>query len=379
MLCYNRIGRGTYWRAIGFAKELVHLNYEVTLLAIDPQRKRGFTVQDVNGVNVVSTPDLIPNSGYDLWDVLNRIAWLRKRPFDLIHAFETRPVNIFPALFVQKRQQIPLITDWCDWFGRGGSVEQRQNRLLRKILRPTETFFEEHFRPRTAGTTVINHTLRQKAVQLQIPAENIQLLPNGANVQDFLPYAKQHIRRKLGLPQDLFLLGYTGAMFKEDAELMAATFDLVYAQHPHIRLLLIGYNNIAVEKMVADKTAVIHTGSVTYQQLTNYVAACDVGWLPLADNGGNQGRFPMKVNDFMAAGRPLIVSDVGDLGSFVQQHNLGYVCQANAKTMGELISNILHDPTPLENIGIHARHKAETEFSWPLITAKLAQFYERFL
>jgi glycosyltransferase involved in cell wall biosynthesis len=376
MLCYNRVGRGTYWRALGFAKELVHLQYEVTLLAIDPQRKRGFTSQDVNGVNIVTTPDLLPNSGYDVWDGLNRTAWLRKRPFDLIHAFETRPVNILPALYLQKRQHIPLITDWCDWFGRGGSVEQRQNQLLKTILRPIETFFEEYFRPRANGTTVINHVLQQKALKLGIPAQNLLYLPNGTNVLDFIPQTRQNTRQRLGISQDLFLLGYTGTMFREDAALMSAAFDLIHAQHPHVRLLLIGYSNVAVEEMVRDKTAVIRTGPITFQQLTEYVAACDAGWLPLANNGGNQGRFPMKVNDFMAAGLPLLVSDVGDLGDFVRQRQVGWAAKAEPSAMSELVCRQLAAPD-FDETGRRARHIAETELAWPVVTEKLARFYAR--
>ena len=32
MLTFNRVGKGTYWRAMGYAKELVPLGYEVTLV-----------------------------------------------------------------------------------------------------------------------------------------------------------------------------------------------------------------------------------------------------------------------------------------------------------------------------------------------------------
>ncbi|MCA9973288.1 MAG: glycosyltransferase, partial [Anaerolineales bacterium] len=314
MPLFNRVGKGTYWRALGFATELARLGMDVTLLAVAANRRRGFAEQQVDGVRVVETPDLHPRSGYDPWDALNRMAWVWPRPFDLIHAFETRPVNILPALLARRRHRAPLFTDWCDWFGRGGSVEQRPNPLLRALLRPAETFFEERFRPGATGTTVINTTLLHKARALGIPDERLLLLPNGANVSGIRPQPLAAVRRKLGLPVDALLLGYTGAMFVEDAALMAAAFDQIHAARPDARLLLIGYGNVAVEEMVADKTAVFRTGPIPFAALADYVAACDAGWLPLADNAANRGRFPMKIHDFMAAGRPLIVSDVGEMG-----------------------------------------------------------------
>jgi glycosyltransferase involved in cell wall biosynthesis len=379
MPLYNRVGKGTYWRALGFAEALSRQGYEVTLLAVAANRKRGFVEREVNGVKLVETPDLLPSSGYDLWDALNRIAWVKRRPFDLIHAFETRPVNIFPALYGRKRYNIPLLTDWCDWFGRGGSVEQRSNWLLRTILRPIETFFEERFRPGAAGTTVINNILRQKALALGIPAERLLLLPNGANVNDIRPQPKERVRAKLGLPADAIILGYTGTLFAEDARLMAAAFDAIQAKLPQARLLLIGYTNFPVEEMVKVKAAVQRTGPVNYEQLADYVAACDAGWLPLADNAANRGRFPMKAHDFMAAGRPLIVTDVGDLGPFVQQWQIGYTAEAAAAPLAETVLTAVAQPDILRQQGEQARRVAEEQFAWPIVAAKLDQFYRQFL
>lgn len=379
MLVQNRVGRGTYWRALGFAQELARLDYEVTLLAVAPNRRRGFSQHTLNGVHIVESPDLLPRSGYDPWDALNRMKWVWPRPFDLIHAFETRPVNLFPALLARWRLGVPLLTDWCDWFGRGGSVEQRPNPLLRTLLRPVETFFEEYPRPRSAGTTVINTALQQKALMLGVPAERLLLLPNGANVTGIVPQNKQAMRQKLGLPEDAFILGYTGALFLADAQLMAPAFDLIHAAHPQVKLLLIGYTNLAVEEMVQAKTAVLRTGPVSHQELADYVAACDAGWLPLADNAANRGRFPMKVHDFMAAGRPLIVSNVGDLGNFVQSHSLGYVTPAEPVMMAQSITDILTEPAAHTRMGLLARHVAETEYAWPVVSARLARFYERLL
>ena len=216
-LLFNRTGKGTYWRGLGFAKELAKYNYDVTLVAVSPNHKNGIRKQTVSNITLVEMPDLLPSTGYDLWDTLNRTVWLRKQQFDIVHAFETRPVNILPALLTQQKS-IPslLFTDWCDWFGRGGSVEQRRNPFLRKLLRPVETYFEENFRTSAVGTTVINHVLEQKALALGIPAEKILHLPNGANITEIKPQDKITVRNHLGLPNNVPILAYTGAIFLED-------------------------------------------------------------------------------------------------------------------------------------------------------------------
>jgi glycosyltransferase involved in cell wall biosynthesis len=379
MLLYNRLGKGTYWRALGFAGELNRRNYEVIMVVAGRQRRWHSVEQTVNGVRLVEAPDLAPGTGYDLWAVAHRLLWLRKRPFDLIHAFETRPVNILPALYARNRYRIPLITDWCDWFGRGGSVEQRPGRIVRTVLRPIETFFEERYRVGAAGTTVINSVLYGKALALGVPPERLLLLPNGANVMEIRPAHRQTVRARLGLPQEAPILGYTGALFAEDACLMAAAFDLVQAQQPAARLLLIGYTNLPVESLVATPTHVLRTGPVSSAELADYAAACDVGWLPLADNRANQGRFPMKVHDFMAAARPLIVSDVGDLGDFVRKWRIGAVAPATPGALAEAVLDALARPDELDRTGTRARQVAEEQFAWPQVAARLDCFYQEII
>lgn len=379
-LLFNRTGKGTYWRGLYFAKELAKYNYDVTLVAVSPNHKNGVREQKLGNITLVEMPDLFPSSGYDLWDTLNRTVWLRKRQFDIVHAFETRPVNIIPALFTQKGNSPLLFTDWCDWFGRGGSVEQRKNPILRNLLRPVETYFEENFRAKADGTTVINHVLEQKAVALGIPAGKILHLPNGANVTEIKPQDKTTARNRLGLPNNAPILAYTGAIFLEDAQLMADAFKKVYLAHPQAKLLIIGYNNIEIEQLIPEATQnIIRTGPVSFNDLTDYIAAADIGWLPLKNNGANQGRFPMKLFDFMAAGRPVVATDVADIGSLVRDKHVGLVSSDNPDAFTQATLRLIEDKDMQFEMGQNGRFVAENEFAWPVVTSQLEAFYQKIL
>jgi glycosyltransferase involved in cell wall biosynthesis len=366
---------------LGFARELGKQNYDVTVIAASPNRKRGVEQRTVDHVTLVEMPDLFPGAGYDLWDTLNRMVWLRKRPFDIIHTFETRPVNIFPAIRTQKRTSAVLFTDWCDWFGRGGSVEQRKNPLLRNLLRPVETYFEEHYRIRADGATVINHVLKQKAVALGVNPEHILLLPNGANVTGIKPQDKAAARTRLGLPVDAPVFAYTGAVFADDARLMADAFKQIHISHPKARLLLIGYNNIALEQWLPDEArhAVIRTGPVSFHDLSGCIAAADIGWLPLRDNGANQGRFPMKLFDFMAASRPVVATDVADTGKLVQDKRAGLVSSDNPAAFAQATLNLIADKDGQQEMGQNGRFAVENEFAWPIVANQLDSFYQTIL
>jgi glycosyltransferase involved in cell wall biosynthesis len=377
-MVFNQVGRGTYWRALHLGRQLVRRGHRVTLMATAQEARFRLSEREVDGIRLVETPDQLPGarrSGWDPWNAARRTGWLRDRTFDLVHAFEMRPVVLLPALVAQRRGAL-WVADWCDWFGRGGSVEERSNPFLRWVLRPVETFFEERFRTRADAATVINSTLRQKALDLGVPAERVLLFPNGTDLEGIQPQDQGEVRQRLRLPLDVKLVAYTGALFRRDAALMAAAFDRIHAAEPSARLLLIGYCNQPVETMVRTPEAVWRTGPVNSRQLADYLSASDVGWLPLTDCGANRGRFPMKVSDFMAAGLPVAASDVGDVGALLREVAIGRLALAQPESMADAMLALLADAAERERLGRRARQVAEARFAWPLIGELVEHFYE---
>jgi glycosyltransferase involved in cell wall biosynthesis len=331
----------------------------------------------VGAISLVETPDLLSGSlrsGWDLWNAVRRIAWLHKQSFDLIHAFETRPVVLLPALFARRRGA-RLVFDWCDWFGRGGSVEERANPLVRTVLRPVESFFEEQFRTQADGTTVINSFLRQKAIDRGVHENRILVLPNGAELDGIRPGDRNAARQRLGLPPDCLVVAYTGALFLRDARLMAAAFDQIHAAEPRARLLLIGYCNQAIETMVRARDAVWRTGPISQAALADYLMASDIGWLPLRDTGANRGRFPMKLTDFMAAGLPIAATDVGDIGRLLRDEPIGLLAPDEPGPLAHAVIALFGDAAQRLAFGRRARQVAEARFSWPQIATRVEHFY----
>lgn len=384
MLLYNLAGKGTYWRGLQLARSLAKRGHEIVVLATSRDRRLRFDTQPdrQKGVTLVEAPDLLwgsLRSGWDFWSILARIDWSQSRHFDLVHAFESRPTVIFPALYWQRRRGARLVLDWCDWFGRGGSVEERPNRWVRTVLRPVETFFEESFRTWADATTVINSVLYQRVIELGVTPERILCLPNGSDVEALRPIPRAEARRALGWPEDVLIIGYVGAIFQRDSRLMAQAFDQICRREPMARLLLVGYCNIAVEDLVAAPNAVKRSGHISYSEINHYLAACDVCWLPMRDSGANRGRFPLKINDYMAVGRPVVTTAVGDVAELVRRGKFGLLAEDHPDDLARQVLALLRDPERCEAMGRRARRLAETEFTWDQIGGKLEGFYQQVL
>jgi glycosyltransferase involved in cell wall biosynthesis len=380
MLVFNRRERGTYWRAYYLARELCQRGHYATIIATAPRERARFRVayEQHGRLALVEAPDLLPGglrSGWDPWACLARDAWLRMAHVDLIHAFECRPGVILPALAARRRTDAPLVIDWCDLFGRGGSVEERPSWLIRTALRPAESFFETRFRTQADATTVINQYLGQRAVDLGVDPASITLVPNGCDTTGWELEPQAQARTALGLPCDSPLIGYVGAIFARDAALLAQAFDRLHAQRRDARLVIVGYCNIGVERLVQNPAAVLRTGPLGTPALRRYLRACTLGWLPLSDSGANRGRWPLKLNTYMEAGLPFVTTAIGDLGDFVRRYPAGLAAAPTPADIAAQTIALLDDPARTAALGATGRHLAKTELSWASVADTLERVY----
>jgi glycosyltransferase involved in cell wall biosynthesis len=376
----NLIGKGSFRRALRFGQTLAPRGHNITLLATSPGRRSGIEKRYLDGVMLLEMPDLFSGSlrsGWDLWNTVNRIAQVRKRKFHMVHAIQTRPTVLLPALYAKHILGARLIFDWVDWLGRGGSVEERPNPSVRAVLRPVETFFDESFRACADGTVTICTKLREKALALGVPQDRILLLPDGADTHRFSPADQRDSRRKHRLPLDAPIVGHVGTIFLRDAHLMAKAFDLVFEQMRDARLLIIGYCPFDIARFVRRPETVIQTGFVEDQYLNDYLSSCNLCLLPLKDTGANRGRRPLKLNDYMAAGLPTVATGVGDVTELFETEGVGLLAQDTPASLADQIVKLLNNQALQRTMGQRAFQVAKSQFDWIHLTDQLESFYQR--
>jgi glycosyltransferase involved in cell wall biosynthesis len=377
MIVLNQVGKGTWLRVACFSRGLVRRGHQVALMAMSPKSRWRLCERDLDGVQLVETPDLLTGSlrsGWDPYDTIRRILWLRGHAFDIVHAVESRPVVLFPALIAQKRGA-KLVMDWCDWFGRGGSVEERPP-LMRLVLSPVETYFEERFRTRADATVTINKFLCDRAVQLGVAPDSIAVIRNGCET-DVPTWARSTARQAVGLPDKAPLIGYVGAIYQRDAELMASAFNRVQEALPDARLVLVGYFNRQIEPLLDHPESVVRTRWVDREEMFQYLAGCDLCWLPMCDSGANRGRWPGKLNAYMTAARPTVATAVGDQAELIPQHRLGLVTSDDPGDLAAGVIEMLANRGRCDEIGRSARQVAEDVLSWEKMTDHLEVFYRQ--
>ncbi len=379
-LNHNVIWRSTFFRCIHFARHLVERGHDITIYTIHPHRRSGIEESHIHGVRVVQFPDWlwgIGRSGWDLYDLQQRLQRIKGETYDLVHAFDSRPVVIHPARALQKRG-VPMVLDWADWWGRGGIIEERNNPLLRWSFGAIETWYEEHFRTLADATTVISEALKQRAIRLGVNPDTILKLNSGADVEHLHVVDKQEARKALGFSPDWKMFGFMGFVHF-DLDLVLQAFTRIYRAHPEARLLLAGKPSPLVAQWIRQEglgAAILDLGVVPYDRLPQTLGCADVFLLPFARKQANIGRWPNKVGDYMAMGRPIITSPVGEMETLFKAEPIGRLADDRADAFADAAWAVAADAQACSTMGAAARTAAELRYSWKFLADQLHDFYQ---
>lgn len=374
-------------RSKAMAQHLVQKGHQVTLIVTSDYQKVGIVETEWDGVYVVETPDLLwgrLRSGWDLWNLLNRVYYLNrdKRPYNLVHCFETRPATIYPALFYTKRHNIPLITDWNDFWGRGGLIQVNRPYWYRILFGWIETYYEEAFRTLGSGTTVISSALKQRAVGLGLSQEDICYIPGGASPDLYLPRTIEECRKRIGFSSSELIICFTSTDSYYDLEIVIAALKIVVQDYPDAKLIVTGHANKAIRDL-PNKYGVIEnvifTGYLPLEELPWHMGCANLFILPFPDTTYNVGRWPNKICDYMCLERPTVSNPVGDIKELFENNKIGVLAEWEPEDFAQKIIYLFTNPDIATQFGKEARTLAITQYQWSILTDKLEEFYFKVL
>jgi glycosyltransferase involved in cell wall biosynthesis len=184
------------------------------------------------------------------------------------------------------------------------------------------------------------------------------------------------VRRALGIKESDFLLAYIGGFTKERVilPLIKAVEKL-----PDVRLLLAGDGpqKEIIEQELHICRQSYYVGRLRYVDVPDYTAAADVIYYGLRNNKGNS-RYssPNALFNALAAGKPIISTNTGEIARIVDKENCGIV--VNEPTEQELSTAIIQlmDSGFRKQLGKHARNAAETRYNWSEAKIALLEVYD---
>lgn len=221
--------------------------------------------------------------------------------------------------------------------------------------------------------TVVSSVMKGDLVRLGVPEEKILINPNGVDPDAFRPDAPVHERVR-GLKDS----GYTVAGFVgtfgawHGVEVLARSVKPTVQTNPTIRFLLIGdgilrteVERILREDGVSDYVTI--TGSVSHDAIPSYLAGCDMLLSPHVQNTDGTQFFgsPTKLFEYMAMGKPIIASGIGQIAEVLQDGvNAVFMKHRDAEDLARKILLLASDPNVGGRLGRAARNDAVSRYSW---------------
>lgn len=374
-------------RSYNFGKNLAKMGHDVTHISIAHGSRLAFSTALRDGMKIIETPDLLwgrARSGWDPWDVMRRLvrfsSWSNEK-IDLIHGFECRPVTIFPILALKKKQQdVVFISDWNDWWGRGGLIEEQRPFWYKPIFGAIETYFEEAFRKKADGVTVIATALADRAHKLGVPRERLHWIPQGVDPHFFKPLPKKRIRDQLGISKETKLAVFSAQVII-DLDLVLSAFVKVCKAVPQAKLMLLGRRSILTQKIAKKnriEQKIFDLGMIPFGEIPKYLSCADVLLLPFKNKIANIGRWPTKLGEYLSIGRPIVSNPVGDIKNLFERENVGLLAKENADDFADKITYLFDRPGLCEELGDNGHRVAKEKLAWPVLTRRLEDFYYRF-
>jgi glycosyltransferase involved in cell wall biosynthesis len=377
-----------HFRAYPWAQALAARGHAVDVMCHANTERFRTIYEEASGFRIIHNPDMLVGALRQGWDpvcTVRRALFLfrEKKSYDIIHCLDTRPAVVLPGLAYARARRIPIVSDWIDWWGRGGLIRERRPLWYRLLFGGVETFFEEYFRDKLDGLTTISSALLERGVGLGVSRDRCLRIPGGANLAEFsaIP-SKEEARKSLRISPDGPVVCFSGLDVLIDLPLVMQTFELIVKAHPNATLLLVGPHSTVVSQFGCSSQAaarVICTGPVPYVKLPLYLAAADVFLMPYTNKISNVGRWPNKIGDYMCIGRPTISNPVGEVKWLFNQFTIGMLADETPESMAGASIQLINNPQRARELGEQARRIAANVFSWEHLIKDLERWYYQIL
>ncbi|WP_035985009.1 glycosyltransferase family 4 protein [Leptolyngbya sp. KIOST-1] len=195
----------------------------------------------------------------------------------------------------------------------------------------------------------------------------VHVIPNGVNVDRFHPTPPSQNGRTAVRP---YTIGFLGTMKTwHGLPILAEAFTQLHRHCPQARLSMIGDGPArpAMEQTLKERglgAAVTWHGRVSPQQIPRLLAAVDVAVAPYPQLE-NFYFSPLKVYEYMAAGLPVVASDLGQLRQIIRPGIDGLLCPpGDAAALADRLRQLEAQPRLRQRLGRAARQTVVEHHSW---------------
>lgn len=276
------------------------------------------------------------------------VARLKKIPFVLeVNA----PMAYENRKFVNHPVQLPIIPE---------ALEKLNLRLASKVV-------------------VVSQELKNYYLNWNIPAGKIAVVINGVDEKKFHPATISKTVLSDFRLEHKTVIGFIGSFhFWHGLENLMRFIDETLSEFSEVAFLLVGYGPLKDDlerrlKKEVEENRVIFSGHVPHNEIPEYLAAMDIVVAPYPDLDFFYYS-PLKLFEYMAAGKPVIASRVGQIKEIITDNYDGLLVEAdNIEHILEKSFQLIKDKALRKRLGENARKTIEQKYTWKHTANKISK------
>ena len=350
---------------------LIHgLSYESRMTDREKQIiQEGVEEIKANGVKVIPLPAMVRSIRplKDFKALLSMVWLIFKENPDIVHTHSSK-AGILGRL-AAKIAGVPYIVHTPHghvFYGHFGI-------LASNIFLWVERIFSKF----TDRMVALTNGEKNDYVKLSVcPPEKLFKIHSGVDLKQFMQPNGNRVekRRALGLDQNGTVIGFVGWLLpiKGPAYLLRA-MEHIWPDHPAASLVMVGKGELDVD-LRAQALKMNANGKVKFlgwrEDVHEIMPVFDLLVLPSLNEG--MGRVLVEA---MAAGKPVVASEVGGIPDLVKHGETGYLVRpADEKALANGIKKLLNDPERAKQMGQRGKEYCR-QFSLEAMIEKLDNLY----
>jgi glycosyltransferase involved in cell wall biosynthesis len=299
---------------------------------------------------------------------------LRRTRYDCIHAVEEAA---FPAVWMGRARGVPVIYDM-----QSSLPEQlTKHRLFRiwpiqKVLRLCESWLLARADAVISSTGLAHHV--RESVSPRVAVREWAFCASNVAAS---PEETQSLRAELGIPPSSRVVLYTGSFEEyQGLDTLVAAIPDVCADVPGTTFVLVGSTADRGTGLPETARRLGLNGALKIvprqprERIGTFLSMADVLVSPRA-YGGN---LPLKIFEYMAAGRPIVATDIPTHRALLNEERAVMV-QPGPVAIAKGITRLLQDPALADSLADAAKTYAQAEFGWARFVADVDEAYGQVL
>lgn len=318
--------------------------------------------------------------GYWAWHMVKRAL---EEPFDIIHVFKPYYTSAIAGLLLHLISRKPIVLECDDIEGKNGWWIAHAEEPLFEFKMHLLDLFEKRL-PAMADAVIANSMVLADMLRRSgVEEKRLSYIPYW--IDEYMTRAGEgdRVRKKLGLSNEPVVV-YCGALHSHyyDCDLLITAMKIVHEKLPRAKMIIVGHGGVMFEleysahRMGLLKECVIFTGWIPYREIPDYIAAGDIGVVPLRDTEFRRARGLSKVLEYLCQARPPVLPGIGQAGELTNGGKAAFFTEpGSAAALAEGIITALSNPDLCREKGLYGRNYVHNKFGWSEAMTGILEIY----